>query len=119
METTMDDFLVNKDNPQFQQDRMTQLVSTSYPTLTVEFKDNRSMRFRLWKEDKIIGFVKEQEELLASEIADKSDSALILLIDSVIKRSTVSSVSLRGSTIYLGGGEDFLYRDVWMPDECP
>jgi hypothetical protein len=25
----------------------------------------------------------------------------------------------RGSTLYLGGGEDFLYRDVWMPDECP
>ena len=86
----MNELVVNKDNPQYQQDRIKRLVSANYPSLTVEFKDKGSMRFRLLKAGKIVGSVKEHKELLASETADKSDTALILLIDSVIKRSSVS-----------------------------
>jgi hypothetical protein len=86
----MNEVLMNKDNLQYQQDRICRLVSENHPALTVEFKHKGSMRFRLLKAGKIVGSIKEHEELLASEIADKSDSALILLIDSVIKRSSVS-----------------------------
>lgn len=82
----MNEVLVNKDNPQYQQDRISRLVSENYPALTIEFKHKGSMRFRLLKAGKIVGSVKEHEELLVSEMADKSDAALILLIEEVLRQ---------------------------------
>jgi hypothetical protein len=80
----MNEVLVNKDNPQYQQDRISRLVSENHPTLTVEFEHKGSMRFRLLKAGRIVGSVKEPEELLVSKMADKSDAALILLIEEVL-----------------------------------
>jgi hypothetical protein len=78
---------VEKDSPRYQQDRIKQLVLSKYPSLTIEFEHAGSMRFRLLKEGRILGSVNEQEKPLVTEMADKSDSALILLIDSVLNRS--------------------------------